>query len=159
MTKKHFNETVKSSRFTNAGAVCKEYYTPIDRWVLVKDSLNDNSSELFGILKPDPKNPSVLDDALKQIIDAIEPLGGRLVFTGHQFEIGPISNDPGIRRPFLILDADPTAVINALAEINWKNNPYSDNPHTIIEDVLNKKRLMPAQPTTPEAPTVNHDPI
>ena len=159
MVKDVFGNTSAPKRFETAGPICKEYYTPIDRWLVVRDTENDNTQALLGILKPDPTDASVEKIALKQIRKAVANLGGSLEFEGSSYEIGAISNDPGKRTPFVILGAEPSAVIETLAALEWEHNPYSGNAHTIIEDVLNKKRLLPVNQTTTTANTINHDPV
>ncbi len=144
------SKEAEEGNLANASPVCKEYYTPADRWVVVSDSKTDSGFSLLGILKPNPQDPSVLEDALVQISEVAENLGGSVEIYGEPYNIGPISGDPGARQIILVRHTDVSATVNALSDTQWKNNPYSNNPHTIIEDILNKKRLNISALRTPK---------
>lgn len=151
-----FGEVIKNPPpFPNAGRVCKEHYTPIDRFVIVEDSDNAGQKALLGILKPHPTDESVMQDAIAQILEAVQKTGGgTLSLYRDQWAIKPITNDPGLRQQFLVQGADLAPLLEELAQTRWNNNPYSHNKdHTIVETYLNlPQHLAAVKPKSAPAP-------
>ncbi len=151
------NAAQAKQRFPNAGIVSKDYFTPIDRWVTVHDSDNDGQKALLGILKPHPDHPDIERDALAQILELTAEAGGTFSFHGEGYKIGAITGDPGLRRPFVIQNADLPSLLKKLSETLWQNNPYSyKNESTMVDPHVTLERLLAPLKKTP-AITQDHD--
>jgi len=137
-----FGKPVKSSReFPNAGKVCKEYFTPIDRWIVVHDTDTADKKALLGILKPHPEDEAVMRSALDQITEIASESNGIVRLYKEQYAIDTISGDPGLRQHILIQNADLEMLLKAMSSQQWKYNPYSEKTHEMVERCLNLPAL------------------